>query len=515
MREHTTRSFGCREAILHFLYTFTFTPMPGIEDTLRCSNSRKRLAGTLRRSSRRVFADVALHWGSREMEQRGWNDMLDPFLYFRHPHIEARLHPRTLSVQPVHNRLSPFEPRRCRANGRILVFPSGFGILDYRIAVSRSRSASDGLLGVQEIVDLLTLGFRYSGSSRKSNQTSCQLRLTERHKEVFLHQIFSSCVQGCKSMLNSCSRESHPIEWIEVDNGLVGDWNGVAERTHTAVTRFFELPYPIFVGEMPGDQYNLLFPPWRVSPEREELATRPSGVESSDLQQAMMRDLLTVLFRSREWHNPDRGFAAKKLDFSVDGVTNMCSIRTWFTRLFHRTCIVLSPDLGIDSRTGRISKSPGVYLEDALIETVSYLRMMWHVFTVTNARLDPLLSRLYDQMVRADEPLSNANPDNEELVATLMSELRQKQRELIRAKADAIRALQDPITCRLGSQTMSNVFDHGIECFRIGELRRATLEKMEHLSRLFEEVSAYLRWNESERIRAAWRSVRSQRGKRP
>ena len=519
MKNSQDVAFGCRAAVAHYLYTFMFNPMPELEEGIRNRKERTRIIGRLREKGSKHFTETHVHWGSREMEQRGWNDMLDPFLYVRHPHIEFRAKPADLSViAPGRGRrqMEGFS-RSASFRPRLLLFPSGMGIVDYRLAFPYlpSLPGTNRLLVTEDIVDLLTLGLRQSKTPKACAKLTCGLAICQDDgSEFLLHKAFWRDVTACREVLNTSGAVRCDVSWVEVDEDLVGGWNGTASRKLSAGSRLFALPYPMFIGEVPAETYDLVFPRCPQSPA---LAVPPMGQDDAHPKRwpcDLLSNILTTIFRSREFGEPDWTFAYDKKVLSGSGLVNMCSIRTMFTHLFHRACLVLSPALEIDPSTGKICAAPGTYIEDALVETVSYLRMLWHVFTITSARLDRVLTDLCDQMVNVYLGLSEASTYTEDLVPRLISRLRCKQLDLLRAKAAGIRALQDPVSCRLGSQTMSNVFNHGVECFHIEELRRAVVGKMDHLSRLHDEISAYIRWAETDRIRSMWRSSQGSGGAR-
>jgi hypothetical protein len=387
------------------------------------------------------------------------------------------------------------------------------GVVDYRLALPDlpSLSARSGSLVTEDIVNLLTLGLRRSRTPRAYAKLTCGLAIRQDDgSEFLLHKAFWRDVTACREVLNTSGAVRRDVSWVEVDEDLVGGWNGTASRKPATGNRLFALPYPVLMGEVPAETYDLVFPRCSKSPAVAVPHMGQDDARSSRWRADLLSSILTTIFRSREFGEPDWTFAYDRKVLSASGLTNMCSIRTLFTCLFHRVCLVLSPALGIDRSTGKICAGPGRYIEDALVETVSYLRMLWHVFAITSARLDKALGRLYDEMLVAYEQMSAAGLDDDDVAPKLISGLRCKQLELLKAKAEGIRALQDPITCRLGSQTMSNVFDYGIRCFRIADLREAVINKMDHVSRLYDETAAYVRWAESDRIRSIWRSMKAQ-----
>lgn len=491
---------SCRCAVVHHIYTFLFRPLPHLQEELISARGRARVQTTLQDRGANRFRGIHAHWGSREMEEEGLSDMLDPFLALQCPCLEFSEAPVDVQLKLVPEGTKDSCSREAVLEETLTLFPSGHGFVDIRIVVPPSRNA--GGLGKKAIVDLSTMGLRRTnglGSDGGYHACGAILKLPRKRRETLIFDLFQSTVTKVYDVLSESRIEGGHLKWIDVEEGLVGESAWSLSRGKRRPGNAFALPYPVFIGEMSPRTYATLF-------ESDLDATRSSvpkfdpKVEDRQrhdgLRQHLLRDLLTVIYRSREWECPDETFAADQLGLVAGRLPNMCSISRWFTYLYCRICVALSPMLSL--RRGKITERPGSYMEQALIETVSFLRMQWHCHAVNNLRLDRVLSRAYGEFREIVRSFDTGGGDRgwkrrQELVACLAA----RQAELIESQSAVIHALQDPITARLGSQSMSTLYEKGLRAFRVRRMRDALVEKLHALNSFYEEIASYRRRSEA------------------
>jgi hypothetical protein len=349
------------------------------------------------------------------------------------------------------------------------------------------RAVDSNGFSKEVIIELSNLGLRRErASSRRGKEDGvCRLRLVGgKGDEVLLFFLFWRDTQGALRDINKGLKTLHvpgigKLEWIEVKENLVGRGKLVDSTGATPVT-YFQNPFPIMVLEIPAAQYAVAFlPDEQAAVFMESVHSRrpPCRQVAEISQERLVRDMLSVLFRSREWHFPDMTFARSCGVLDGASLVNMCSTSRIFLHLYSRSCLVVSPQLDVDG-TGNVTAEPASYILPMLLSTVSSLRCRWHACVTMGKWLDKLIESMTMPGVNPERCLN----------------------EMISIETNIARLIVDPITYRAGSGSLNKLYEVGLSLFRIRDLERVVMDKLTVIDRLYLDLHERQRIKEFEKM---------------
>jgi len=179
---------------------------------------------------------------------------------------------------------------------------------------------------------------------------------------------------------------------------------------------------------------------------------------------AYQKELAAILFRVKEkndWKYIDESYLGKYEDTFDFKLANMHLHSRLFISFHTRSCITICLDR---------AKPPALYFFPAILDTVQLLRCRWHSYVIFNSYLDKELGVL-------QESFAFGKINVAQFLEKIMS-----------IRENLASSLEDPITWRRASGSLGGVYEKGLKEFRIEELERLMIEKMEMLDRLFENI---------------------------
>ncbi|MDI6734707.1 MAG: hypothetical protein QME42_00690 [bacterium] len=153
-----------------------------------------------------------------------------------------------------------------------------------------------------------------------------------------------------------------------------------------------------------------------------------------------------------------------------------------FLTLYNRSCLYMY-------RCAKETEREYSYrLLEPLIETIELLRMRWHSYIIINAILDNEINKMYGLIETKKKS----------------DKFQQIFSDIIKWKKILSTSLEDPITFRRAGGTLNELYEKGMEEFRIKELQDIILSKMTILDRLYNDIREFVKMNriqkESKRI---------------
>lgn len=147
-----------------------------------------------------------------------------------------------------------------------------------------------------------------------------------------------------------------------------------------------------------------------------------------------------------------------------------------FLGLYARACLLIY---------GEGEKHPGKETLESLIDTLQLLRVRMHALAVANSVLDRHLGSLWKTFVSLRD-----EHETEDIRLTRYIE------ELIRIRKDIADLLEDPIAYQRATGSFSELYDKGLDEFRIRELEAVVLHKLAQVNEISVELRELVRIRE-------------------
>ena len=122
----------------------------------------------------------------------------------------------------------------------------------------------------------------------------------------------------------------------------------------------------------------------------------------------------------------------------------------------------------------------------SLIGTLGYLRSRWYSYTIANCILGQQIQSIkrdYDKIAKMERIP----------VETSLNESQKILDNLIRSRAIVTRFLEDLLGHEMASASLNFLYTYGLKSFRVEELERIIIAKLETLSRVYDYLMHYIR----------------------
>lgn len=179
------------------------------------------------------------------------------------------------------------------------------------------------------------------------------------------------------------------------------------------------------------------------------------------------------------------------LEQYLEPVANISGDSRFFLTLYPRSCLAIYAD-------GK--GHPGEGTVFGVIDTIELLRMRWQSLIIANSLLDRCVRELHYEFKR-----SSSSPRFNRAA------LREKLEEIVGLRIDVAEMLEDPITYRRATSHLSELYEAGVERFRISELQNVVVTKLTQVDRLYDNIVELRRTGELELIDRQWNEVRKLR----
>jgi len=241
-------------------------------------------------------------------------------------------------------------------------------------------------------------------------------------------------------------RSEADLRWLEVDRNLISKKKG----------RFFANPYVTM---------------------RLELPTGSQTISTLLSDESLVNELARVVLRVRqEWEQVNKGYLEKHMD-------GLCSYtphhRYWLT-IHLRSCVYIHHR---ELRGQRVY--PTKVYPQALIDTIELLRMKWHCYAVYSTYLDEIINEMASLEKRTK----------------LIDDIALIER-IAMMRRQISTALESPLSFKRAAGSLNEIYERGIDIFRVEALESIVLEKFRMFDRLYIDVLEILRTDDLEaRIR--------------
>lgn len=332
----------------------------------------------------------------------------------------------------------------------------------FKITISRSmRLFSSGVLSFHiQVVSKEVLEFEDIVSIIRADRDHLQLYY-EGEKEDKPRELFQFFERDIKRMLLNLSERGLKCQWLDL--GIEwerGRWKKKSKPC--LVGKYFEYPYVVTSVKLIDHR----------DKNTEEVVKELSHGFSAVLRAVRI------------------SFANKKfLDTYMNPEANILTDSRAFLTLYPRSCLFVSGDR---------KEHPGEETIIGVIDTVELLRMRWHSLIITNVLLDRSINNLLKEF---KTHLTGRSDRHRASLTSMFS-------DIVQLRIDIAEMLQDPIAYRRAAGHLSELYELGIERFRINELQNLVLAKLTQVDRIYENIVELGRRSELESLDKEWAEIR-------
>lgn len=336
-----------------------------------------------------------------------------------------------------------------------------------KITISRLiRLFSSGLLSFRiQLVSKESLQFEDVVSIVRADRDHLQLYY-EGEEEDKPKELFRFFERDMKRMLLNLSDGGLKCRWVDLGIEWEGDrWKEESEPC--LVGEYFEYPYVVTSVKL--------------------IDHRDKTVETvvDELCQGFAGVLRAV----------PNGFANTKfLDSYMTHKANILPDSRAFLTLYPRSCLFVYADR---------EEHPGKETLIGIVDTVELLKMRGHSLIITNLLLDRNIDNLRKEF---QTHAAGRSSRSGALLTKMLSNIAQ-------LRIDIAGMLEDPIAYRRATGHLSELYELGIERFRINELQNLVFLKLAQVDRLYENTSELSRRSELESLERDWDEIRKIRSK--
>lgn len=207
----------------------------------------------------------------------------------------------------------------------------------------------------------------------------------------------------------------------------------------------------------------------------------------------MTRDLCAILLRAHDKALLDNSFLRSSLTSADGHLKNMSPLTSFFIHCHLRSCLVVCDEMG--SRSAALC-------EPWLKETLMLLRMRWYHLVITNILLDECLHTACQFL--KDRQLGGGE---EKQIREAHRRAIWFRKHILMMRARALRAFQDPITYRIGSGSLIEIYEKAALDLDLPELERHVSRKLDSLGAIYRDVVEHCRLEEGELQMQQWQTL--------
>lgn len=212
-----------------------------------------------------------------------------------------------------------------------------------------------------------------------------------------------------------------------------------------------------------------------VEMDKEDYKTNFRDAQTHKYDNEIMGMLLRLL-EPGHYQNLDPEYLSKYAESHEGKLTNMFPNASFFLHFTLRASVAI----------GNENLYPVEMILRSLLRTLGYLRSRWYSYTIANYILGQQIQSIkrdYDEIAKKKRiPVETSLDESQRILDNL-----------IHSRAIVTRFLEDLLGHEMASASLNLLYTYGLRAFRVEELERIIMAKLETLSKVYDYLMHYIR----------------------